>query len=173
MPPSGVDDLRPPAEWWRVFNHTYTVIYRGDGPVVHAILGEDLDDRAMWSAPATARGRWNGPRDPFAWFNLGSDLVALEQYERPPPRSTGRQTACPGGCLVPVHALPGLTISSATGSGGPGRHTRVTTHLEGCTTGAAWASWRWGTRRRVPGLPARLNLKPDFPPAARRRELGG
>ncbi|MBN1936585.1 MAG: C39 family peptidase [Anaerolineae bacterium] len=72
-------------QWWAVFNHTYVVIYRAEmEPLVRSILGSDFDDAAMWqraleSADKKVRQR---PEDPFAWFNLGTDLVAAQAFER-------------------------------------------------------------------------------------------
>jgi tetratricopeptide (TPR) repeat protein len=69
---------------WSVFNRTYVLIYTDEfAPTVEGILGSELDDAAMWQralehAWAETQER---PDDPFAWFNLGSDLVALGQFE--------------------------------------------------------------------------------------------
>ena len=70
---------------WAVFNRTYLLIYSDKfAPAVEGILGEDMDEASMWqralqNALAEAQAR---PEDPFAWFNLGSDLVALGQFEQ-------------------------------------------------------------------------------------------
>lgn len=65
---------------WKVFNRTYLVVYpSGKAPAVDAILGERVDDAAMWAA-AEARARAEiaaRPDDAFAWFNLGSSLWSL------------------------------------------------------------------------------------------------
>jgi tetratricopeptide (TPR) repeat protein len=65
---------------WAVFNRQYLVIYdaaatRGVLP----ILNEDVDEATMWArALAHAQAELETrPDDPYAWFNLGSDLVAL------------------------------------------------------------------------------------------------
>jgi tetratricopeptide (TPR) repeat protein len=69
---------------WSVFNRTYVLIYTDEfAPAVEGILGPDLDEAAMWQralehAWAETQER---PDDSFAWFNLGSDLVALGQFE--------------------------------------------------------------------------------------------
>jgi tetratricopeptide (TPR) repeat protein len=69
---------------WSVFNRTYVLIYTDEfAPAVEDILGRHLDDAAMWQralehAWAETQER---PEDPFAWFNLGSDLVTLGQFE--------------------------------------------------------------------------------------------
>lgn len=75
------DEIEP---LWTVFNRTYILIYTDEqGPLVMSILGEDVDDAVMWQrALRQARSdveTW--PDDPFAWFNLGTDLAALGQFE--------------------------------------------------------------------------------------------
>lgn len=68
---------------WRVFNHTYVLVYPGDWePLVMAILGDDVDDAQMWQrALQQAQAAIEAdPQDAYAWFNLGSDLVALGRF---------------------------------------------------------------------------------------------
>ena len=74
---------------WLVFDRRYVVIYPdGYADAVRAILAEDSagnrrDDRAMWE-DALAHAEEELAVDasnPFHWFNLGTDLVALERYE--------------------------------------------------------------------------------------------
>jgi uncharacterized protein YvpB len=72
-----LDDL------WRDFNRTYIVLYnKGQAPLVRAIVGDDLDDSAMYTeAVAQARHELaSNPNDAFAEFNLGSSLVGLGKY---------------------------------------------------------------------------------------------
>jgi len=70
-------------ELWRVYNYRYLLVYTKDlEPIVFSILGDDLDDEAMW-ASSLARARQDvaeHPEDPHVWFNLGTNLVAVEQY---------------------------------------------------------------------------------------------
>ena len=69
---------------WAVFNRTYVLIYTDEfAPAVEGISGQDMDDATMWQralqhAWAETQER---PGDPFAWFNLGSDLVALGHFK--------------------------------------------------------------------------------------------
>ncbi len=69
---------------WRVFNRTYVVVYpdaRSD--LLLAIMGEDLDDRRMYTR-ALARAQAEvaaDENDAFAWFNAGSSLVGLGRFE--------------------------------------------------------------------------------------------
>ena len=71
-------------ELWSVFNRTYILVYTDDmEPVVRSILGDELDGAVMWQralvqAQAELKER---PEDPFAWFNLGTDLAALGRFE--------------------------------------------------------------------------------------------
>jgi len=68
---------------WLVFNRRYVLVYSDAyADAVRAILGDDMDDGAMWQG-ALARAEEESAADagnPFHWFNLGTDLVALERY---------------------------------------------------------------------------------------------
>jgi tetratricopeptide (TPR) repeat protein len=70
---------------WAVFNRTYILVYTDNlAPAVLGILGDQADDASMWQqalrqAEAEVERR---PDDPFACFNLGSDEVALGQFEQ-------------------------------------------------------------------------------------------
>ena len=72
------------ARDWPVFNRTYLLIY--DEPRAAAmakIVGDDLDDTAMWAraaADAEAAVR-QSPDAAFAWFNLGTGLTALGRFD--------------------------------------------------------------------------------------------
>lgn len=65
---------------WKVFNRTYLLIYTdAQAPTVAAIYGDALDQTVMWQR-ATQDAQvavQQTPNDPFAWFNLGTDLTAL------------------------------------------------------------------------------------------------
>jgi len=69
---------------WRVFNNTYVLVYPDNqAPLVQAILGAELDETVMWQN-ALQQAQLiveQNPADPFAWFNLGTDRVALGDYE--------------------------------------------------------------------------------------------
>ena len=72
------------ARLWPVFNRTYLLIYdEARAAAVERILGDHLNDATMWSRALTAAEAAveQGPADPFAWFNLGTDLVALERFD--------------------------------------------------------------------------------------------
>ncbi len=69
---------------WHVFNRAYLVVYRPQqAALVGAIAGPDADAemarrRGLAQSQAAVVA---APQDAFAWFNLGSDLTALGQYE--------------------------------------------------------------------------------------------
>jgi tetratricopeptide (TPR) repeat protein len=65
---------------WKVFNRTYLLVYPAEqAPLVASIVGDDLDAQQMWARALNVAqvAVTQQPRDPFAWFNLGSTLVAL------------------------------------------------------------------------------------------------
>lgn len=71
-------------EYWRHFNRVYIVLYdiRREAELL-ALLGPDADERtnilrALEAARAEAIAT---PTDPFAWFNMGTNFVALGMYQ--------------------------------------------------------------------------------------------
>jgi tetratricopeptide (TPR) repeat protein len=70
-------------KYWRQFNRTYLAIYPNDkAEQVTALLGDQLDDVTMWtgSLAAAQQEAAANPNDPFAWFNLGTSYVALQDW---------------------------------------------------------------------------------------------
>jgi tetratricopeptide (TPR) repeat protein len=70
-------------KYWRQFDRTYLAIYPNDkAEQAAAILGAQLDDATMWAGSlATAQQEAAAdPNDPFAWFNLGTSYVALQDW---------------------------------------------------------------------------------------------
>jgi tetratricopeptide (TPR) repeat protein len=69
---------------WSVFNRVYVIVYTPDqAATVNSILGADANDTAMWQR-ALKRQQYEAqraPKDGFALFNLGSDLLALGRPE--------------------------------------------------------------------------------------------
>lgn len=69
---------------WKVFNRTYLLIYTdAQAPVVASIFGDALNQTVMWQR-ATQEAQTlvqQTPNDPFVWFNLGSDLTTLGDYQ--------------------------------------------------------------------------------------------
>lgn len=81
---SGVAEsyIRMDADW-RAFNRTFIVLFLPEAEgQVRAILGDLADETgAAQTALATAQDEARrNPQDPFAWFNMGTSLVALERY---------------------------------------------------------------------------------------------
>ncbi len=65
---------------WQHFNRTYLVVYPPDQYAeVAAIIGQDTDAQTMYTgALAVAQVEAQAdPDNPYAWFNIGSSLVAL------------------------------------------------------------------------------------------------
>jgi tetratricopeptide (TPR) repeat protein len=71
--------------YWPQFNRNYIAVYRPEeAETVARIVGEDLDDDAMWShslmqAQTDAAA---APDNAFFWFNLGTSYNATGEYER-------------------------------------------------------------------------------------------
>jgi tetratricopeptide (TPR) repeat protein len=68
---------------WRQFNRAYMFLYPvSDPPPIAEILGESMDrDVNRERALETAREEIEAnPEDPYAWFNLGTNLVYFERY---------------------------------------------------------------------------------------------
>lgn len=70
-------------EYWKVFNRVYILIYRPDQEeALKSILGPDWDvDANRQRALAVAQSETEAdPKNAFAWFNLGTNLVYFERY---------------------------------------------------------------------------------------------
>lgn len=75
-------DYTEADQLWRIMNRKYVVMYKPEqAPIVQSILGDNLTNATMWQrALAQAQTELNQqPTDPFAWFNYGSSLYALNQ----------------------------------------------------------------------------------------------
>ncbi len=69
---------------WRAFNRTFIVVYHPEREaLLRNILAEHWDETAAAQiAFETAQGEArNNPQDAFAWFNMGSSLVALGRHQ--------------------------------------------------------------------------------------------
>jgi tetratricopeptide (TPR) repeat protein len=65
---------------WAPFNRCYIPVYRPEqAEAVCRILGPDCDRQEMYRRAAEAARKWTqrSPGDPYAWFSLGDDLLAL------------------------------------------------------------------------------------------------
>ncbi|HEX2186880.1 MAG TPA: C39 family peptidase, partial [Chloroflexota bacterium] len=82
----GIDLTVPYAqldEEWRVYNRTYTLVYPVEqAELVAQLIGTGQGQRAMYErALAVAQAEVAArPDDAFAWFNLGTNLVALGRH---------------------------------------------------------------------------------------------
>ena len=68
---------------WQVFHRTYLLIYPPDRAAeVQQILGTSVDQAAMWqqSLIDAQRAVDEAPGSAFAWFNLGTSRVALDDF---------------------------------------------------------------------------------------------
>ena len=68
---------------WQSFNHVYIPVYKPEqADLVRSLMGNDADARVNRLNAMTAAEKETqlNPQNAFAWFNLGSNLVALERY---------------------------------------------------------------------------------------------
>ena len=73
------------AQFWRHFNFVYVVVFPRDRSTdVQSILGTDSDPQQNFQSAAqlasAEAGSLTGREQFFAWFNLGSNLVSLQDY---------------------------------------------------------------------------------------------
>lgn len=71
-------------EYWHAFNDVYIVIYPPEQEeTIKSILGKDWDENFnRQQALEKAQGEADAnPRDAFAWFNVGTNLVYFERYD--------------------------------------------------------------------------------------------
>jgi len=69
--------------FWRHFNRVYIVLYDMTREAdVMALLGSDADERqnSMNALETARREAIANPEDPFAWFNMGTNFLALGMY---------------------------------------------------------------------------------------------
>ena len=70
-------------EHWQSFNHVYILVFRPEQvDLVQPLMGMDADvkvNRQNALAAAEKEAQMN-PQNAFAWFNVGSNLVALDRY---------------------------------------------------------------------------------------------
>lgn len=69
---------------WHNFNRLYLLLYTdAQAPMVETVLGDDLNDTAMYTKAVTrAQSELDAnPKDAFAAFNLGSSQVGLGDYQ--------------------------------------------------------------------------------------------
>ena len=69
---------------WAQFNRSYIALYREEQePLLREIIGLDMDDDTMWQAAVDRAGNDinRDPQNAFYWFNLGTNYVAMQDYE--------------------------------------------------------------------------------------------
>ncbi len=69
---------------WQQFNRSYIVLFKPEQEALVAeLIGADSEDAAMWTGALTrAKAETEAdPQNAFNWFNLGTNYVALDQYE--------------------------------------------------------------------------------------------
>ena len=78
-------DYRTLDSNWQAFNRVYLLVYRPeDEEKLKSVLGADWDgDQNRKNALETARHETQtAAGNPFAWFNLGTNLVYFQQYDQ-------------------------------------------------------------------------------------------
>jgi len=87
------------ADYWRIFNRVYLLVYPpAQEATIRSLLGTDWDldanrQHALEASQAETRA---DPKDAYAWFNLGSNLVYFERYaEAANAYDTARQLGLP------------------------------------------------------------------------------
>jgi hypothetical protein len=81
--PNKVVPYKTLDQYWHVFNRVYILVYKPDQEeALKSILGPQWNpDANRQHALDVARAETQAnPKDAFAWFNLGSNLVYFEQY---------------------------------------------------------------------------------------------
>jgi hypothetical protein len=76
-------DYAETDQLWEVFNRTYLLIYpAAQSQVVQAILGDAFDPQHMWQNALlqAQESVQQHDQESFAWFNLGTDLLAVGRY---------------------------------------------------------------------------------------------
>jgi tetratricopeptide (TPR) repeat protein len=69
---------------WQQFNRVYIIVYPQDrADELSAILGPDADvtQNAQGAVQQAIQDATNSPTNPYAWFNLGSSNVILQNYK--------------------------------------------------------------------------------------------
>ncbi len=169
---------------WRAFNYIYMVIYPSDRETdVQAILGQDWDETTSFQNAAQRASdeiaQTSGRDQFFAWYNRGTSLVGLSDYQGAAEAFDQAFTIFPS---IPEKKQPNRMVWYQTGPYFAyfytGRYQDVinlaTVTLQWTTEPALEESWIWRARARallgdVAGAAddSRQALKwhPDFQPA--------
>lgn len=171
-------------QMWQHFNYTYLVLYPANRyERLTQILGDNIDDRqnvinALEIARAEAIAK---PDDAFAWFNMGTNFLALEMYrEAAVAYDQARSFGLPWRMLWyqfgPFEAYyqvgrydDMLTLAQANLNDGGGQYVEETYYYGGLARAGK------GERdRALANFEAAISFNPNFTPAveARRALLG-
>ncbi|MCY4061830.1 MAG: tetratricopeptide repeat protein [Chloroflexi bacterium] len=69
---------------WQAFNRTFIVVYEPQRePLLRELMGRhwNEEDAALIAFETAQLEARREPQNPFAWFNMGTSLVALERYQ--------------------------------------------------------------------------------------------
>jgi tetratricopeptide (TPR) repeat protein len=166
-------------ENWQHFNYVYMPLYvSGAEPELLALLGDDADPtQNLINAFSMAQEEANvDPNDVFAWFNMGSILVALEMYDQAAiaydfARNTGnlpwRMMWYQFGPYEAYYHMGRyqdmLTISSAIRNDGGGQYVEETFYYAGLAREGLGEN-----QRAIENYNAVLAFNPNFAPARER-----
>ncbi len=163
------------ASLWKVFDYRYLLVYPDEmSDIVQAIVAEDMVDQTMWErALEHALGELaEDDQNPFHWFNLGTNLVALGRHqEAASAYDQARQLGLPWRMLwyqfgpFPAYYAVGrydevIALADAT--------LAVTQHVEELHYWRAMALAAKGEHAAArAALRRALDLKPGYPEATR------
>ncbi|NJN55136.1 MAG: hypothetical protein HC804_10465 [Anaerolineae bacterium] len=88
---------------WPHFNRNYIALHRPEqAQLVADIVGAEMDDTIMWqnALQQAQQDAQSDPENAFYWFNLGTSLNAVGEYESAAQAFDPRRgpLACPGAC---------------------------------------------------------------------------
>jgi hypothetical protein len=95
--------------YWQIFNRVYLLVYPpAQEAALKSILGDNLDpDKNRQHALEVSQAETQSqPKNAYAWFNLGSNLVYFERYgEAATAYDTARQLGLPTHAALPIWAI--------------------------------------------------------------------
>ncbi len=67
---------------WQSFNRVYFLLYKPElAEQIQGIIGEDYDANRQHAIETARKETEENPDNPYAWFNLGTNLVYFERYD--------------------------------------------------------------------------------------------
>lgn len=168
------------AEFWQHFNYTYIVLYDSSQQQdLDALLGDDADlDQNIRNALEIARNEAIADQtDNFAWFNMGTNLVMMGQYE---DAATAFDVARTTGAGLPWRMLwyqfgpyeayhemgrynDMIVLAQAALNDGGGQYVEETYYYGGLAREGLGE-----TERAIANYQAAVNFNPNFTPARER-----